>query len=84
MKRRSIIRIALPVLLLATSALCTYNAAYFAWAHTAQPDTHNDYYKLMFNIYGTLALILPIAAVLIFYLLRSKTKVEPDGTGQPM
>ena len=88
MKKRSrlirIFRFGFPAILLISSLLCGYNAVYFAWAHTAPPDTHNDYYEKWYYIYGILFVIQPLVAAAIIYFLRPKTKVEPAGSGQPM
>ncbi|PXA03245.1 hypothetical protein DDZ13_12525 [Coraliomargarita sinensis] len=60
--------------------LCGYSAAYYAWAHTAPPDTHNDYYERMHLIYfgATLACILSAALSMIWLWPKQKTDSGSD------
>lgn len=69
---RKICRVFIPLLLLAAAALCVYSATYFAWAHTASPDTHNAYYKSMCIIYFNLFIACLVLAGAFVYYLRPK------------
>ena len=61
-------------MLLASSAVCAHHAVFFAWAHTAPPDTYNDHYEKWFYVYGILILVQPLIAAAVIYLLRRKDK----------